>query len=624
MPPSFPLAQTTAASLEHQVSWPAGQWSRSFTAINAAGCYSPQQLPFKFMPTASVVAVNSDTSPVPSPLDPAQSSLIDRHTPRSSVDHASLFPEDQPSPVDSQGMLDNINVASERRQSLEQEELMNLPKSPRPPVPGNLHDAQRAIIHVTQSSTTTSPDFEEHFQTHRSVTSPLRPQLIEPTGRDNAEDDHSAGLQYTSSGLHNVRDSQHQISGMIDTDRPPLPKKRARVRRTRTGYYTCRRRKKKCDEGKPGCVRCHKSRLDCEGYGNKKIVRSPAKSNGWICAGATSSSTASRDYQPHNDQIDARDYRDPPPGSETAIVPVNDGAPYPANKALPQRGRTEDTQHPHTQPQDSSGRSLASGSQCSTAVAREDLISAARAGLAFASTEVTPALLRSASNNGSFSVWDHNARTDERARERNRMLVGRPYLHYCDPQLANERRECRAALERYNNSIRPSVGTSEEECGRLFTSVIRPELRPNSVDDGRPSGRIGRDVMLEGPFTCEYGYNIHLGDEVVVGSGCIMQDAAKIEIGQRCIIGPNVRFYTMTLPTDRRARDGARSLAIAAPITIEADCFIGADVLILPGCRIGHGSVVGAGTIVSKDIPTHCVVAENPPKILRSGPQYAE
>ncbi|KAF4546963.1 Hypothetical protein D9617_84g045790 [Elsinoe fawcettii] len=234
MPPSFPLAQTTAASLEHRVSWPAGQRSRSFTAINAVGCHDPQHLPFKFMPTASVVAVNSDTSPVPSPMDPAQGSLIDRHIPLSPVDDAPPSSADQPSPVDSQGMLDNINVASERRQSLEQEELMKLPESPHPPVSGNLHDAPKAIIHVTQSSATTSPDFEEHFLTHRSVTSPLGPQPIEP-GRDNAKDDQSAGLQYTSSGLHNVRDSQHQISGMIDTDRPPLPKKRARVPRTRTG-----------------------------------------------------------------------------------------------------------------------------------------------------------------------------------------------------------------------------------------------------------------------------------------------------------------------------------------------------------------------------------------------------
>ncbi|TKX18610.1 acetyltransferase-like protein 3 [Elsinoe australis] len=249
----------------------------------------------------------------------------------------------------------------------------------------------------------------------------------------------------------------------------------------------------------------------------------------------------------------------------------------------------------------------------------DSLVTAARLGTAIAPASAPPSSNRSSINLGPSPTSMGPPASNDRLQERRKMLAGQPYLHFCDPQLIEDRRGCREALERYNNSTRPSVGTSEEECGRLFKSIIMPELRRAVPSDGRPSGTIGRYVMVEAPFTCEYGYNIHLGDDVTIGANCNMQDASKITIGARTVIGPNVKFYCMTVPTDRRARGGSRGLALSAPITIEDDCFIGGDVIILAGTRIGRGSTVGAGSVVSKNVPENCVAAGNPPKIMRYG-----
>ncbi|KAG8630220.1 hypothetical protein KVT40_001839 [Elsinoe batatas] len=226
------------------------------------------------------------------------------------------------------------------------------------------------------------------------------------------------------------------------------------------------------------------------------------------------------------------------------------------------------------------------------ASAGKNLLIAAYIRPAITTAGAMAAPLRAARHTDSHSKSDERQWNSDRARGRNRMLVGLPYLHYCDPQLIDDRKERRAALERYNNATRPSVGTSDKKCERLFRSIVVPRLRPNHLGNERPIGSLGRYAV------------------------CTMQDAAKIRVGHRSTSGPNVRFYTMTLPTDRRARGGSRSLAMAAPITLGEDCLIEADVLILAGRSIGRGSIVGAGTIVSKDIPDNCVVAGSPPKIL--------
>lgn len=187
-----------------------------------------------------------------------------------------------------------------------------------------------------------------------------------------------------------------------------------------------------------------------------------------------------------------------------------------------------------------------------------------------------------------------------RISEKEKMLIGRPYRHYVDDQLIEERMHCRAALERFNNAAKPSTGTSIDERGRLFRQIVEPEYQQRIRHPRDPVGRVGHRVIVEAPFTCEYGYNINIGDNVLISAGCYIQDCCKITIGSNTVIGPNVKFYGLTVPMDPKLRNGTQGLFYAGTIVIEEDCFIGGDVIILPHRTIRKGSVVGAGTVVSK------------------------
>ena len=189
------------------------------------------------------------------------------------------------------------------------------------------------------------------------------------------------------------------------------------------------------------------------------------------------------------------------------------------------------------------------------------------------------------------------------------MLHGRPFNHYNDDLLVHERRQCKGALERYNDAARTSSHISNEERGRLFRAIMDPQSRsaypggqdvPAALYFNAPRGSVGQQVVVETPFRCDYGYNIHLGDFVVMEAGCYLQDACEISIGDRTIIGPNVKFYGLTVDVDASVRKGSNGNVRGGAIKIGEDCFIGGDVTILPFRKIGKGAVVGASSVVTK------------------------
>jgi acetyltransferase-like isoleucine patch superfamily enzyme len=180
------------------------------------------------------------------------------------------------------------------------------------------------------------------------------------------------------------------------------------------------------------------------------------------------------------------------------------------------------------------------------------------------------------------------------------MLIGEHYMLF-NPQLVDEREQCKASLFRFNNGSNPGGGISREERARLFREVLEPKwvksLRaPHSQN---PIGSLGKDVCVDAPFTCEYGYNINIGDEVVLGSNCTILDPCRIIIGARTIIGPNVNIFGNTVSTDPRARKGSKGTACGKEVIIEEDVYIGGNVTILPGVTIGKGATVGAGSVVT-------------------------
>ncbi|PNS13987.1 hypothetical protein CAC42_6500 [Sphaceloma murrayae] len=604
------------------------QATSRFTAVN--GSLNASQAAPRASPPAQSFTFRPDSSAAMSGVRESRSPPQGNDKGRSSAYHVDHQPSKaDPAHPDSRGLYENINVAK-RKRSLDEDAMDTRSEAPQPSPPPQAQPDTRDTTSQAQAPRTGTPSWDQP-QLVQSTSPPSMTSPIFDNGTPDARDPHSSAPQSAgASDSHLAESLKHEMGqpSQFDNVQRNTPKRQF-TNRTKTGCHTCRRRKKKCDEGKPVCLNCSKGSFHCEGYGEKKVVapamqsnsRGRASTNGATTLNRTSFAQNGFSPFPHSYPEPYRNH----PGSRRSTEFFSNSSREPWPTWTADSSQQSSAMHSHSQPSPagppSRSTSLFDFGRDYERSPHENLVSAARLGTAIAPASVTTSNRPTPSVAPSpTSSMGPPASTDrDRLRERRRMLAGQPYLHYSDPQLTEDRRECRAALERYNNSTRPSVGTSEEECGRLFKSIIMPELRRAAPSEGRPSGVIGRFVMVEAPFTCEYGYNIHLGDDVVIGSNCTMQDASQIRIGARTIIGPNVRFYCVTMPTDRRARGGSRSLALAAPITIEEDCFIGGDVIILAGRRVGRGSTVGAGTVVSKDVPANCVVAGSPPKVLRFG-----
>lgn len=161
----------------------------------------------------------------------------------------------------------------------------------------------------------------------------------------------------------------------------------------------------------------------------------------------------------------------------------------------------------------------------------------------------------------------------ENMTEKQRMLSGRWY-YASSPELVGERERCKQACYRLNNAS--MLYASKTEQWRLFVET----LRPGGQYDGIPGGVIDK-VDIETPFHCSYGTNISLGEEVRIGPGCTIIDAAHVTIKARTILEGDVKIYTTLRRQDPRKRQGAKGSEFAKPVTIDEDCWIGGNVTIL-------------------------------------------
>lgn len=122
-------------------------------------------------------------------------------------------------------------------------------------------------------------------------------------------------------------------------------------------------------------------------------------------------------------------------------------------------------------------------------------------------------------------------------------------------------------------------------------------------------------AYIEPNFFCDYGKNIFLGEKFYANHNCVILDAGEVHIGDRVLFGPNVQIYTVTHPIN--AEERATGKEFCADIHIGDDCWIGGGAIILPGVRIGSRSVIGAGAVVTHDIPEDSVAVGNPAKVVR-------
>ena len=126
---------------------------------------------------------------------------------------------------------------------------------------------------------------------------------------------------------------------------------------------------------------------------------------------------------------------------------------------------------------------------------------------------------------------------------------------------------------------------------------------------------VGNGVHIEPDFRCEFGKNIIIGDQVYINFGCIILDCAEVTIGNNVLIGPNLGIYAVNHGLDPEER--IVGACIGKPVHIEDNVWVGGDVKVLAGVTIGEGSVIGAGSVVTKDIPPRVVAAGNPCKVIR-------
>lgn len=125
----------------------------------------------------------------------------------------------------------------------------------------------------------------------------------------------------------------------------------------------------------------------------------------------------------------------------------------------------------------------------------------------------------------------------------------------------------------------------------------------------------GEKVYFEPPFYCEYGTHITVGENFFSNTGCVMLDVGQISIGKNVLFGPNVSVYTAGHPLHPDSRNSGYEYGI--PVTIGDNVWIGGRCVILPGVNIGNNVVIGAGSVVTKDVPDNVCAAGNPCRVIR-------
>ena len=176
--------------------------------------------------------------------------------------------------------------------------------------------------------------------------------------------------------------------------------------------------------------------------------------------------------------------------------------------------------------------------------------------------------------------------------EREKMIAGEPY-RASDPELVAAHLHAQDLLARYNATAPRSVAERDALLRELF-------------------GVVGSAATVKPRFSCDYGFNIRAGNNLFVNYDCVFLDCAPIDFGDDVQIGPSVQIYTATHPLDAALRrsgiEGAR------PVRIGSNVWIGGGAIVLPGVTVGDDAVIGAGSVVTRDVAAGAVVVGNPAK----------
>ncbi len=180
--------------------------------------------------------------------------------------------------------------------------------------------------------------------------------------------------------------------------------------------------------------------------------------------------------------------------------------------------------------------------------------------------------------------------------EKEKMLAGEIYNANYDEELIKERIEVKDKCFEYNN-IKPS---NIEGRTKLLKEIL---------------GKYKETFYIEQPFICDYGYNIEIGKNFYANHNLVILDGNKVKFGDNVFVAPNCAFYTAGHPLDYKERN--KGLEYAKPIKVGNNVWIGGNVTVLPGVSIGDNVVIGAGSVVTKDISSNVIAVGNPCRVIK-------
>lgn len=180
--------------------------------------------------------------------------------------------------------------------------------------------------------------------------------------------------------------------------------------------------------------------------------------------------------------------------------------------------------------------------------------------------------------------------------EKEKAARGLLYDANYDDSIQADRHQCKIMCFEYNTTHPEQTERREEIMRKLLAKT-------------------GKSFVIEPPFYCDYGYNIEIGEGFFANMNLVILDGAKVTFGDNVFIAPNCGFYTAGHPLDAEQRN--KGLEYAYPIKVGNNVWFGAHVAVMPGVTIGDNTVIGAGSIVTKDIPSGVIAVGNPCRVVR-------
>lgn len=177
--------------------------------------------------------------------------------------------------------------------------------------------------------------------------------------------------------------------------------------------------------------------------------------------------------------------------------------------------------------------------------------------------------------------------------EREKMTQGE-WFDPADRELHEARRQATRLMHRFNSEL-----ADHDRSYRETMVELCPDCRG----------------FIRAPFYCDYGFNIHIGENAFINFDCVFLDLAPIRIGDRTMLGPKVQLLTAHHPLE--AAERATGKEMGRPIVIGADCWLGGGVIVCPGVTIGDRSIIGAGAVVTHDVPSDVIAAGNPARVIK-------